>query len=161
MKEIKFTPKDNLVFDLKVVEACRNCKRHGTKASCPPYVFETHYYRKLLPTYKYGIIYYEEFPADKEQWEKYGKISSLTLQKFLLKKRDELFNSGHTFVTAFGSGSCKVCPKCSFPCRFPAKSLVPFEATGVDVVKTLNNLGLKIVFPVKGTFYRVGVVLYD
>lgn len=161
MKSVEFNPATDLVFDLKVVEACRNCKRFGSKASCPPYVFETHYYQKLLPTYKHGIIFYEAFPVITSEWKKLGQTSSLKIQKTVLAKREELFNTGHYFVTAFGSGSCKICPECQFPCRFPQKSLVPLEATGIDVVRMMEKVGVSLKFPVKKIFYRIGVVLYD
>jgi predicted metal-binding protein len=154
-------PSNDLIFDLKVVEACKNCKRFGTKASCSPFVFDMHYYKKLLPSYKYGTVYYEKFIADETKWKEIGKQSSLTLQKFLLEKRDGLFFDGHEFVTAFGSGSCKFCEQCSFPCRFPNKALVPLEATGVNVVILMKKYGIDLTFPVKDYLYRIGLLLWD
>jgi predicted metal-binding protein len=161
MTEIKINPKEDLVFDLKVIEACRSCKRFGMKATCPPHILDREYYFKLLPSYTYGIICYEKFDATKESWEKVGKLSSLKMQKYLLKKRDELFFKGHYFVTAYGSGSCKICKECAFPCRHPNKSLVPLEATGVNVVAVMKKQGIDINFPVKNEIYRIGVLLYD
>lgn len=161
MKEVKIDPKKDLIFDLKVSEACKFCKRYNSKASCPPHIENIDYYMKLLPTYKYGIIYYESFISSQEEWEKIGKESSLAMHKHLLKVRDELFSSGHYFVTAYGSGSCKICEKCSFPCRFPNKALIPMEATGLNVVELMKRKNIKINFPVTDTIYRIGLILYD
>jgi predicted metal-binding protein len=161
MNLIEINPSEDLIFDLKVVESCKNCKRYGTKASCPPYVFDSYYYQKLLPTYRYGVVYYEQFNSLSNTWVENGKNSSLALQKFLLARRDELFQQGRVFVTAFGSGSCKLCTECSFPCRLPNKALVPLEATGLDVVKTVKKFGVNIKFPVTDSFYRIGAIFYD
>lgn len=160
MKKIRINPKEDLIFDLKVTEACKSCKRYGTKATCSPYVGNIGYYRELLPSYKYGIIYYEKFDSNQKEWESIGKESSLVMHKQLLKKRDELFFKGHFFVTIFGSGSCKLCEKCSFPCRFPSKSIVPLEATGVNVVEIMKKFDIDIKFPVTKTIYRIGAIFY-
>jgi predicted metal-binding protein len=161
MMSIVFNPKEDLIFDLKVIEACRNCKRYGKKASCPPICPSIDYFKQLLPTYKYGIFFYDTFLSSPEEWQIKGKESSLTMQKYLVNFRNELFNKGCIFVTAFGSGSCKICEQCEIPCRFPDKGLVPLEATGLNVVEILKKKGLDINFPVKGEFYRVGAIFYD
>ena len=161
MKEVVINPADDIEFELKVVEACRSCKRFGKKSSCPPSIPSVDYYRELLPKYRNGLLVYAEFSADKSEWEKIGKLSSLTIQKYLLKKRDELFSEGHYFATAFGSGSCKICPECTFPCKFPNKSLVPLEATGVNVVKLAAKYNINVEFPVSTKLYRIGLLLWD
>lgn len=161
MFEIKINPK-NLPFDNKVQEMCKSCKRFGFKASCPPYVESVDYYKKLLPTYKNGIIYYQHFIVEnKKEWEELGKTSSLEIHNHLLQVRDNLFEEGHYFAIIFGAGSCKMCEKCSFPCRQPQKSITPLEATGVDVVKLMKTYGVHIDFPVTNIIYRIGLVLYD
>ncbi len=161
MKQIKINPSKDLIFDIKVVEACKFCKRYTQKATCPPHIENIYYYKELLPSYHKGIIYYESFKASKEEWKKVGKESSLVMHRHLLKVRDNLFNSGHYFVTAFGSGSCKMCEECQFPCRLPNKSLIPMEATGLDVVEIMKKKNINIKFPVNDSIYRIGLILYD
>jgi len=151
-----------LCFDIKVQEMCKSCKRYGTKASCPPYIESVEYYKKLLPSYKHGILYYERFKVtDKTQWRKLGASSSLKIHNHLLKVRNELIQQGHYFVEVFGAGSCKMCAKCTFPCHQPDKSITPLEGTGVNIFKLLKKLNIPFVFPIKDSFLRVGVVLYD
>lgn len=164
MLKIKFNPKILTdYFDIKVREMCRSCKRYGTKATCPPNNEDFEYYKNLLFTYRYGILFIEKFKVDDlANWERLGKESSLKLHKEVLNYRDKLITSGHTYVVAFTAGSCKNCKDCSFPCRFPNKSLVPLEGTGVDVVKLAKNIGkIDVKFPISSFFYRIGVVLYD
>jgi len=161
MKSILINPRKDLVFDLKAKESCKSCKRYSQKATCPPYVDNMQYYKKLLKSYKYGVIYYEQFKSTKDQWEEIGKKSSLAMHMHLLKIRDDLFLRGHHFVIAFGAGSCKLCKECSFPCRNPSKSLIPMEGTGLNVVELMKRKKVEIKFPVTESIYRVGIILYD
>jgi predicted metal-binding protein len=162
MQTKDFDPKKDLVFNLKVVEACRSCKRYGLVGCCPPNIGTFEYYKKLLKKYTYGKIFIEKFVVDDpKNWKEIGRTSSLELHKVLLKEKDNLFNKGHYFSIALGGGSCKQCKECSVPCKFPQFRIIPIEGTGIDVVETLNKLGMFIHFPVKKFFYRCGVILYD
>jgi predicted metal-binding protein len=163
VKEIKINPKKDLIFDLKVREMCKSCKRYGKKATCPPHVESFEYYEKLLPQFKNGIIYYKKFNVgNRKNWIKKGKQSSLEIYEKIIYERDRLITiRGHYFFIGFGAGSCKLCDKCTFPCKNPGRSLIPFEATGVDRVRIMENLGVKINVPIKKYFYRIGALFYD
>jgi len=159
MHFLKFNPKEDLIFDLRAVEACRSCKRFNFKASCPPHIPDTSYYQKLLPSYEQGILLYKLFTV-LDSWEIEGKKSSLEMAEELIKNRDRLFSEGFVFVSAFGSGSCKICKSCSFPCRFPNSALVPLEATGLNVVKLCEKFNINLKFPIEDSFYRIGAIFY-
>lgn len=160
MKTFKIKPK-KLIFNSKVSLACQSCKHYGYKATCPPHIESIDYFKKLLTSYKYCIICYDEFKVDYQNWQALGKQSSKKLHEYLLRRRAGLIKTGHYFYAIFGAGSCKLCNMpCSFPCRKPSSSLIPLEATGMDVVATLKNK-IDIKFPVKDTFYRVGAIFYD
>lgn len=163
MGKYKFNPKIiEEFFNHKIRELCKSCKRYGQKATCPPYIESVDFYRKLLPSYKKGILLINKFKIDNiKNWKTLGKNSSLVIHKELLKIRTELLKD-NKFAIIFGAGSCKNCEKCQFPCRFPEKSVVPLEGTGLDVVKTVNKITkITIKFPVEKYFYRVGAVFYD
>jgi len=164
LRKIKFSPavlKD--FFDIKVREMCRSCKRFGSRATCPPYVESIDYYSTLLPTYKYGALFIEQFKIDDiKNWERLGRESSQAIHKEILSFRTNLISNGHHYAIGFTAGSCKNCEKCAFPCRFPDKSLIPIEATGIDVVKLTRYVAkIEIKFPVTTEFYRVGIILWD
>jgi len=159
MNQIKINPGD-LIFDPKVREMCKSCKRYGKKATCPPYIEPVEYYNQLIPKYSYGVIYYEIFPTNGNAAE-IGKKSSLEIYKKIASERNKLFNDGHYLILGLGAGSCKLCNRCSFPCHQPGKALVPLEATGVDVIKTMKRFGVEVKFPVKDTIYRIGALFYD
>ena len=157
-----FDPKKNLIFDIKVCEACKSCRRYGLTGCCPPNIGTFDYYKKLLKKYTHGKILVEKFILEDETKKlELGRKSSLELHEALLKERDELLNKGHYFNVILGGGSCKRCKECSIPCKSPQYRAIPIEATGINVVETLDKLGMFITFPVKKVFYRVGMILWD
>ena len=157
-----FNPKKDLIFDLKVCEACKSCKRYGLTGCCPPIIGNFEYYQKLLKRYANGKLFVEKYlVTDKSQWKEIGRSSSLNLHKTLIKEREQLLNKGHYFNVILGGGSCKYCEKCSIPCTMPQFRAIPIEATGVNVVATLKKIGIIIKFPVKKELYRVGMLLWD
>ena len=158
----EFNPKTDLLFSLKVCEACKSCKRYGLHGCCPPVIGTYDYYRKLLKRYTFGKLFIETFKIkDSKNWKQLGKESSLVIHKLLLKERQALLNKGKYFNVILGGGSCKYCKECTIPCKFPQYRAIPIEATGIDVVSTLKKLGIIIKFPVKKTFVRVGILLWD
>ena len=45
--KIEIIPNEDLIFDDKVKEQCKHCKRFGKKSTCPPFI-SSEYYEKLL-----------------------------------------------------------------------------------------------------------------
>lgn len=157
-----FDPKKELIFDLKVCEACKSCKRYGLTGCCPPNIGTFEYYKKLLKRYTHGKIFVEKFlVSDPTKWQEVGRKSSLDMHKVLLTEREKLLNEGHYFNVLLGGGSCKYCKDCVIPCRCPQFRAIPIEATGINVVETLNKMGIFLKFPVKKSGYRVGMLLWD
>lgn len=160
MRQIEINPEKDLIFDLKVREMCKSCKRYGKKATCPPHIESVGYYSDLLPKYSCGILYYEIFPVDDDA-DEVGKKSSLKIYKEVTTERSSLFADGHYLMIGLGAGSCKLCDSCSFPCHLPGQALIPLEATGIDAIKMMKKFGIEVKFPVKDSIYRIGMLLYD
>ena len=154
-----------LEFSNKIREQCRYCKRYGKKATCPPNVAPVEYYKELIPTYKHGKFIAMRFDIDGSMsWQELGKVSSLKLHEYLLNLRDQMMLTG-IFSVVYGAGSCKNCdlPMCKV-CKFPEKSIIPIEATGLNVVSAAKLIGgIDIKFPVEKykEFYRIGFQFYD
>lgn len=158
----EINPKKDLIFDLKVREACFSCKRYGLTGCCPPNIGSIEYYKKLLRNYAYGKVLVEKFIVeDLTKYQEIGKESSRELHNVLLEARKNLLDENHYFNIILGGGSCKWCKECSIPCKMPQFRAVPLEAAGINVVATLDKLGMFIKFPVKKIFYRVGAILWD
>lgn len=159
-----FNPKD-LIFSEKVREMCFSCKRYGYSIKCPPFLRSIRYYKRLTHSYKYGkIIVFRYIIDKKEDYKDLGKRSSLELMNYILKERDALIGKSKFYMGA-SAGSCKRCDKCNLErCNYPAKSLIPIEGMGVDVVDLVKKVGnIDIKFPVdnQGFLYRVGILLWD
>jgi len=168
MQIIEFNPKLlEDFFNIKVREACKSCKRFGKKVTCPPYIDSIDYYKNLLPYYRYGVLIIEKFlikDYTMSTWQELGAYSSKIIHNQLLEERNKLLERG-IFSIIFGAGSCKFCSEiCTFPCKHPEKSVVPIEATGLDVIGLVYELTkIELKFPVEnqGFFYRIGMMLYD
>jgi len=162
--EIKFNPSIlKRYFNLKVVQACRSCKRYGI-GQCKINISDMGYYKSLLPTYKNGILVFKRFEIDNaENWKELGRLSSLEIHNYLLAKRDELLNKGYWFSIILTAGSCKLCNQCISPCNQPNKAAVPIEGSGIDVVSLMEEFNVYLGFPVEeqGFYFRIGMVLYD
>ena len=52
----EFDPKKELIFDLKVTQACMSCKRYGLTGCCPPNIGEFGYYKKLLGVVRPKVV---------------------------------------------------------------------------------------------------------
>ena len=147
-------------FDLKVVQACRSCKRYGAGA-CPPSIPDIDYYESLLPSYDSGIIVFKKFEISGD-WKEQGRNSSLEINNYLLEKRTQLLNEGHYYSIILGAGSCKRCPICVTPCRQPNQAIIPIEGCGIDVISLMDDFDVRLKFPVEKQefFFRVGMILY-
>jgi len=161
MKSIVINPKVDLLFDRKVAEMCKSCKRYGKKETCPPNIESVDYYANLLIQYRFGVIYYAEFDSSDDEADIVGRNSSMIIHNHILAERKNLFDNGHYFSIGLGAGSCKLCNRCTHPCPKPDQALIPVEGTGINVVGIMERFGVKIVFPVTRYFYRVGMILYD
>ena len=163
MELISFNPKIlKEFFSDKVREYCKSCKRYGSKAQCPPHIEAVSYYKGVLPKFKHGALVFKKFLIENpENWKELGVSSSKEIQDKLFAIRAKLLSDGH-FGICYGAGSCKQCDSCTFPCRQPDKSIIPLEGTGLNVIDAIYKITkLKLVFPVKDYFYRIGIILWD
>lgn len=164
ISKIAFNPKIlSKYFDDAVLEECRSCKRYGFKKSCPPFIPDISYFKKLLPAYDNGLVIYKKFKImEIDEWSELGKSSSLEIHQYLLKQRNSLIQKGYIFNLALIAGSCKLCNTCSTPCRYPDKSLMPIEGTGINVIEFMKNFRVDVKFPVEKQkfFYRIGILLW-
>ncbi len=165
MNRIMFNPKilDKYFSDF-VRFLCHSCKRYNTKHTCPPKVQPVEFYKKILPAFDHGILIYKRFEFDKSElsnWEQIGKESSLIIHNELIKLQHWI--EAKEQVILLGAGSCKICSKCDYKCRFPDKAIMPLEATGINVMQLFKDLtGIELKFPVEyyRYFYRIGMILY-
>jgi len=152
-------------FDKHVRELCKDCKRYGEKDCCPPYLPEIDVYRNRFKQYKNGTLIIKKFIIDDvKNWKELGKNSSEELRMEIMKFINKIKYERDVKCVYYGGGSCKNCIKCSHPCRFPNKQLIPIEGTGMNIVKLVEDVAnITLKFPVEkyGYFYRIGLILWD
>jgi len=166
LDKIEFNPKVlGSYFENNVREMCKSCKRYNISSSCPPHIETIEYYKELLPTYCNGVLFIKKFIInDIRNWQELGRNSSEELRIEMKPFIDGCIYEGCDEYDYYGAGSCKNCIKCSYPCKFPNKQLIPIEGTGINVIKLVKDLAnIDIKFPVEnyGYFYRVGLILWD
>lgn len=161
-KVFPINPREDLIFQERVRMACaNNCSHYGFKLSCPPYIPDLDY-KKAIKEYEEGlIVLVNKEVKDFEDFERKRTESTNTLHRILLKLEKEAFNRGYYLTTSFIGGSCKLCLECDETCKHPESSRIPMEATGINVIRTLEKFGIYLRFPVRKykKFSRVGLLL--
>jgi len=125
----------DIVFDPRVILKCMfGCSDYGLLHSCPyqrsPLSMEE--YKKVFEHYSKGIII--------------GCADKASSQHISYEIERQCFLDGYYF--AFSLSDCGLCKDCSKKiekdCRFPAKARPAFHSVGIDVFKTVRDMGLPI-----------------
>lgn len=148
---------EDIVFDSKALLFCYKCVNYNKKCTCPPRIPKIDY-QKMLLSYKKGLVVALKCDIGDDR-QKVRRDSTRRLHWMLLELEKFAFSHSYHFANSFIGGSCKLCVECPDKCRFPDLARIPLEAAGVDVVKTVSKVGLKLKFPVKDNFYRVGLLM--
>ena len=188
--EAKITTSDKIVVEDRVVLKCKSgCHMYGRKWICPPHTPTPDEFRKILKEYEHVLI--ARFRAKAEAGEDVGQsllrnqfdpdiqpeLKERTRQFWEIWDRDKremhlkmlelekaTFNRGYTLALAFTPGSCTLCPKgCNMKaaCAHLSMARYPEHALGVNVKKTLDNVGMSIKFPFEKSPETVGMLLID
>ncbi|MCL2217248.1 MAG: DUF2284 domain-containing protein [Defluviitaleaceae bacterium] len=126
---------DDIVFDPRVVLKCLfGCADYGKSHTCPNQKspLSMAQYEEIFSRYKGGIIM--------------GFNDKKASQSISYEIERACFLDGYHF--AFSLSDCTLCKECSHvhgeACRIPAKARPAFHSIGVDVFKTVNQLGLPL-----------------
>lgn len=188
--DAKVIPASEIIVENRVSLKCQaGCIGYGKKLTWPPYAPRPDEFRKILSEYQYAMLVkfisparadpevicsiYKYWldpsaPADKkEQAEKFWKEYSLGSSSYtpkMLELERQAFNAGYPFALAFSIGSCRLCENCNLKggvCLHPTQARFPEHAVGVNVVKTAEQAGMPIRFPVQGSPEQIGLLLID
>ncbi|HEC80972.1 MAG TPA: DUF2284 domain-containing protein [Thermoplasmatales archaeon] len=150
----------DLVFDIRTRIQCVYCERYGKKLTCPPHIPDLHYFFEFFKKYSRAVLILKRYDALTEE----TRVSSTReLTQKVIDIENEYKRQGFYYAAGFIGGSCKECKICpNSGCVHPDRARIPLEATGVDVIKTCENLGVTLPRPAVGKpFYRVGLVVID
>ena len=133
-RALRFSIED-IVFDSRVVLKCIfGCSDYGILHTCPyqKSPLSMNEYREIFSNYKWGIIV--------------GCGDKKSSQEISYEIERMCFLEGYYFV--FSLSDCGLCGECAKKnhenCRNPQKARPAFHSVGIDVFKTVRNLGLPI-----------------
>lgn len=187
--DVKIVTPNKVVVEDRVLLKCKTgCNSYGHKLVCPPYTPTPQEFRKILKEYRAILI--AKFPAvaeadedvgrslvkylsapdtpadlrtrTKEFWDTWGGDKRRILLAMLALEKTA-FNKGYTLAIALTAGSCALCEKCNIEgtCVHPTMARYPEHALGVNVKKTLKNIGMSITFPFEKHPEGIGTLLID
>ncbi len=126
---------DQIVFDSRTLLKCMyGCKDWGKNHTCPsrpgnPSMAEL---KEMFSRYRWGVIVHTHDKA--------------LSQKVSFEIEDRAFKDG--YYMAFSLSDCALCEECAAvlekPCRNAHKARPAFHSVGIDVFKTVRQLGLPI-----------------
>lgn len=126
---------DDICFDSRTLLKCMfGCADWGKGLTCPsrkgsPSMAE---YREMFSKYKWGVIIHGHDKA--------------TTQRVSLQLEGEAFAKG--YYMAFSLSDCALCKQCAGftggECRHVLKARPAFHSVGIDVFKTVRQLGFTI-----------------
>lgn len=152
---------EELVFEECVRLNCYYCKKYDSSWRCPPRIPHLNY-QKLVKEYAHGIFAKIEIPFSENDFPEVRTRSTNELHRALLKLEEYLWEHNFPMAVSFIGGSCKLCKNgCGKErCNNPGLARMPMEATGINVVKSAEKVGIRIVFPPKGSLVRLGMLLW-
>lgn len=152
---------NKFVFEQRVKLMCFYCGKYGKNWRCPPHLPDTDY-RSVFKEFPNAAFVIIKMPVDKASYDNVRYNSTMLVHKAVLSAEKILYDNNVSITLSFIGGSCKLCRNgcADDQCRNPYNSRSPLEATGLNVIKTMHNHGVDIVFPVTSLMTRVGLVLW-
>lgn len=151
----------DMCFEQRVRMNCFYCKNYNLNWKCPPKIPDIDY-EKMMNEYDNAAFVKIELPFIEENFQEIRTKSTNDLHKAMLLLEKQLWDMDYSMAISFIGGSCKLCKNgCGKErCNNPYSARVPLEATGVNVIKSAQSVGIKITFPPNETLMRVGLLLW-
>ncbi len=154
IKRIKFS---DIVFEERVKLGCFYCKNYNKKLTCPPNIPDLDYNKILSECDNLHIIchkhHFQNIITHKDRAD-----STHAIHDFILSTEKKLGLNNNPIILSFIGGCCKLCGyECGLICDTEHRR-ISLEAIGVNVVKSMHNVGVDLIFPPKEYFYRIGLI---
>jgi predicted metal-binding protein len=114
------------------------CSMFGKGLCCPPRTPTPEEMRKILDSYKYGILLHRHIQKGYKYVNDFNDI--------IVDLERTIFLDGYHKTWAVGCGPCTRCKECNITgtCLHPEKARPSMESCGIDVYKTARESGLPI-----------------
>jgi predicted metal-binding protein len=154
---IKF---DQIIFEERVKLKCFYCAKYNNNWKCPPNIPDIDYSNIIKEYDNLAIVYITININDDFDQVRYESTNKLHRGLLMLEK--ELWNDNNSLALSFIGGSCKLCKDgcAKDKCRQPQLARIPLEATGMNVVDSLKNIGIDVRFPIEDSLSRYGMILW-
>ena len=179
MREIQY---NDIVFEERVRLKCCHCKNYKEKWTCPGKMPELDY-RKIINEYEHKAVVIskvaihvgagersetETTAGERSERDSGDEIMKkfregvVLLHRVMLYMEGELFKRNNAMAESFIGCSCQLCEEgcAAEKCRHHEQARVPWDATGCNVVKTLEKIGIQVTFPATEYMYQYGLFLW-
>lgn len=149
-------------FEERVSLLCFHCRHYNSNFRCPPRIPALNYKRIVTEEYASALVVYTKMEFTESTYADVRHASTNKIHRALLRLEKALFEQNISTSLSLIGGSCKLC-KNGCPadkCNNPYLSRMPMEAAGINVVTTVRKVGIEIVFPVKTSLHRCGLILW-
>ena len=165
--EVKGIDAADVIVDERVRLKCRIpiFDSYNKNLIGPPYVLSVDEFRTVLALFSRAILVQLSASVSNESTEVFGPARKL--HELINLGEKKAFEEGFRFATGFIGGCCRLCDECvvvsngSTSCRFPFKARPSMEAVGIDVLATLERVGLSASFPIGERVDWTGLILID
>ncbi|MDR2395120.1 MAG: DUF2284 domain-containing protein [Endomicrobium sp.] len=158
---IKINTKD-IIFEERVKLKCFYCNKYNKKWTCPPKIPALDYQAIIKDDYSNAIILKTTMSITIENFEEVRSNTTNRIHSCLGLLEKFLYDNNDSLAVSFIGGSCKLCRNGCSPqgCVNPTQARIPIEATGINIVKTMKKQNIDIIFPIKNTLSRYGLLLW-
>lgn len=166
VREIQYK---DIVFEERVRLKCCHCKNYKEKWTCPGKMPELDY-RQIISEYEHKAVVISKSALHVgagERRETDGVMKKfregvVLLHRAMLYMEGELFKRNNAMAESFIGCSCQLCEEgcAAEKCRHPEQARVPWDATGCNVVKTLEKIGIQVTFPATEYMYQYGLFVW-
>ena len=158
VREIQY---EDIVFEERVRLKCCHCKNYKEKWTYPGKMPALDY-RKIISEYEHQAVVISKVAMKGSVTQEQFREAVVKLHKAMLYLERELFKRNNAMAESFIGCSCQLCEEgcAAEQCRHPEQARVPWDATGCNVVKTLERIGVKVEFPATEYMYQYGLFLW-
>ncbi|SHI18427.1 DUF2284 domain-containing protein [Sporanaerobacter acetigenes] len=143
----------DIVINRSVRKYCmeNKCGQYGNNFMCPPCVGSVEDFKEKLKNYDSCIVVLKNKKiTNKINREEYYEASE-ELHQILLNIEYKAKSLGYEKALALIAGNCRLCKPCKKVlgekfCPYPERARPSSESLGIDVIETLNKLGVKLEF---------------
>ncbi|MBU1864477.1 MAG: DUF2284 domain-containing protein [Candidatus Omnitrophica bacterium] len=164
----------------KAVMLCLDCKVAQVpwmkRWSCPPYTINVEDVKAMTRQYPYALIVNVEAPFPffvKASWHTWNPFLHVTQKIYshifwsklhtIMVGIKKYFGEESISSYCWGSAPCHGCFKCSFPqkCRKPDSFLYSPEASGIDLYRIAQKIGIPVEIPPQKKIQLMSLALFD